>query len=400
MKYNKLAALVGITVCALSGTSWAGAIDDLNNSWTGKTLQKQRLLDINSPLSKNSIQGSHNSFNSDVYSTFNVSVGFRYPDAQQKYSVYDQLKMGSRFIELDVHWTTKMESLFSYPHRLLLCHNGGSGVCSINDKYFTENLGEIKNWLNSSDSANQVLILYIEDHTEGHQQDAYNQLNSYLGNFIYRSGGCQSIPETLTKQQILAAGKKVIVWGDGGCRNNYDWSETVFTGLGAISRKAEDRTSAATLVGQDKRFSTSDIRNYFADGTNLVNLDDIVPNDGRLAAGIWSWDNNEPNNSGGSQDCALQWVNGRWDDQSCYAAYAYACENAAGQWKIATDKGYWSYGDNECAALDDGSYHFAVPTNAQANQQLKQAKEAAGLTHVWINHDDRGSEGNWLVEGK
>ena len=104
------------------GIGQADTISDFKNSWQGKALAQQRLLDIYSPMADNNIPGTHNTYNSEAYRSCNFSVGCRYLDPQQKYNIYDQLRMGARFIEIDVHWTVKMEGIFSYPKRLLMCH--------------------------------------------------------------------------------------------------------------------------------------------------------------------------------------------------------------------------------------------------------------------------------------
>ncbi|WP_196139547.1 phosphatidylinositol-specific phospholipase C domain-containing protein [Aliikangiella sp. G2MR2-5] len=399
---TRLLSMLGLSILVgWSDASLADTIENFKNSWQGRTLAKQRLLDIYSPMADNNIPGTHNTYNSEAYTSCNFSVGCRYLDPQQKYSIYDQLRMGARFIEIDVHWTVKMEGIFSYPKRLLMCH----GFCSINDKYLKEGLAEIRNWLNSSDSDNQVIILYFEDHMDGHHQDAYNQVNSYFGDWVYASQGCGNISSQLTKADVIAAGKKVVIWGDGGCSSNSSWKNMVFTGLGDIGRIWEDRTTIGAIGdiftgGSDDYIDAQDVTNYFAQGANIVNLDDMVTDDGRLQAGIWSWDNNEPNNWGGNQDCALQWGNGRWDDQNCDNIYAFACENASnGEWAVTQDVGTWQQGESYCQALGN-SYHFSVPTNSYHNQQLKQAKETKGFSNVWLNHDDRNSEGQWNVRGQ
>jgi len=144
MKFNlkKIRNIAIASLLASSSYVLADSIDAFNNSWSGQALDLQRGLDVNAPMINNNILGTHNSYNSEVYTACNFSVGCRYLDPQQKYSVKDQLRMGARFIELDVHWTAKMESLFSYPKRLLLCH----GVCSLNDKYATEGFSEVRDW--------------------------------------------------------------------------------------------------------------------------------------------------------------------------------------------------------------------------------------------------------------
>lgn len=391
--------LLALTGC-LQATALADGIDDFNQGWAGQALAKQRLLDRFAPMADNNIPGTHNSYNSEAYRSCNFSVGCRYLDPQQKHSIRDQLRMGARFIEIDVHWTTKMESLFSWPKRLLMCH----GVCSPNDKYLTEGLDEVKAWLNSADSTDQVLILYIEDHMSGRYQEAFNQINTRFGGQIYKSNGCQSIPNTLTKDRVLKAGKRVLLWGDGGCSGNTAWKQTAFTGLGDIGRIWEDRTALGTIKnviegGSTKYISADYVTAFYREGANIINLDNMVISDGRLAAAIWSWDIGEPNNVG-DEDCAMQWSNGRWNDATCHSYYAYACKHrATGAWQVTAQQGQWQNGGLACAALGD-LFDFAVPTNAQSNHALKLAKEAAGVQSVWLNHDDRHQEGMWKVEGR
>ncbi|WHI49830.1 hypothetical protein P3339_15310 [Microbulbifer sp. MLAF003] len=346
-------------------------------------------------MSENNILGTHNTYNSEVYRACNFSVGCRYLDPQQEYSIKDQLRMGARFIELDVHWTAKMESLFSYPKRLLLCH----GLCSLNDKYATEGFNEVRAWLEDSANQDEVIILYIEDHSDGRHQDLYNQINSRFGDRIYYSGGCKSIPSTLTKNQVLAEGKQVILWKDGGCSGNSDMQNMAFTGLGEIGRVWEDSTTIGTIGeifnGGIKRITANDVREGFALGRNIINLDNMNTTDGRIAAAIWSWDQSEPNNLN-NEDCAMQWGNGRWNDANCSSQYSFACKNMNnGSWLVSASIGPWSHGANICQSLGS-EYVFEVPTNSQDNQALKAAKEATGYDKVWVNYQDQANEGQWL----
>ncbi len=120
MMKKPLGSILALSLAAglsFSSGVMADSIDAFNSSWVGQALDLQRGLDNNSPIIDNNILGTHNTYNSEVYSSCNFSVGCRYLDPQQEYSIKDQLRMGARFIELDVHWTAKMESLFSiYRH--------------------------------------------------------------------------------------------------------------------------------------------------------------------------------------------------------------------------------------------------------------------------------------------
>ncbi len=187
---------------AMSSSPKTDPSGEFTTSWAGKALQSQRDLDLHEPMSDNNILGSHNTYNSKAYRT-----ALRYLDPQQKHSIYDQLRMGARFIELDAHWTYKIDG-FDWGNEILLCHSGiGKSIgdvhvgCSLADRKLTDGLQEVRNWLGENPA--EVIILYIEDVTQA-----------------------------------------------------------------------------------------------FKNGGNIVNLDHMMYDDGRLAAGVWSWDNNEPNNSG------------------------------------------------------------------------------------------------------
>ena len=119
----------------------------------------------------------------------------------------------------------------------------------------------------------------------------------------------------------------------------------------------------------------------------------MVTHDGRLAAGIWSWNSGEPNNVN-NEDCASQWGNGRWNDARCSNYYAFACEDDNRNWAVSASQGQWSYGISACSSLG-GSYAFSTPSNSQDNEKLKIAKAAMGYSTVWLNHNDQASEGVW-----
>ena len=100
-------------VVSISEAARADGIDDFNNSWTGLSLAAQRQLDLDAPIADSNIIGTHNSFNSAVYAT-----ATSYLDPNQVDSIYNQLRMGARSIEFDVHWTPKTEGLFLFPDRI------------------------------------------------------------------------------------------------------------------------------------------------------------------------------------------------------------------------------------------------------------------------------------------
>lgn len=391
--------LFALHAAAMSSTPPADPIVEYQKSWAAKALAQQRNIDLNAPLASNNIIGTHNSYNATVYAD-----ATRYIDPQHVHSIYDQLRLGARFIELDVHWTAHTHGLpWEWGADLLLCHSGiGASMgdlhvgCSTTDRRVSEGLQEIAKW--TSENPKEVLIVYLEDHSEGRHQELLNLLNSNLGAKIYASQGCKNLPTNLTKAQILAAGKQIVIWKDSGCSNNAAMQNLVFTGLN-MNRVWEDRTAIGTIAalvndGAVKQMTAADIAQAFRQGTHLVNLDNLTYNDSRLEGAVWSWDVGEPNNYNNSQHCALQRATGRWDDADCSSQYHFACADQNGNWRVSSWAGKWQEGSTACAQLG-GNYRFSTPTNSRANEALKAAK--GGITHVWLNASDRAQEGTWVA---
>ena len=188
---NRLLPLLGMGLI-LGGGAHADAISDFNNSWAGKALSLQRILDRASPMKDNNIIGTHNTYNSRAYQDADS-----YLDPQQQYTIYDQLRLGARFIELDAHWTAHAHGWpWQWGNDLLLCHSGiganmGSWLlgCSLTDRFVRDGLQEVRNWLDRPENTQEVIILYIEDHTDGRHQELLSILNDKLGGKIYASGG-------------------------------------------------------------------------------------------------------------------------------------------------------------------------------------------------------------------
>ena len=395
-----LSLAVSAGASAMSKTPPPDPIADFQNSWAGQALAHQRSLDVDAPMSKNNILGTHNTYNSEVYRT-----PVRYIDPQQKHSIYDQLRIGARFIELDVHWTAQTHgAAWTWGPDLLLCHSGiGASMgdlhvgCSLTDRFATDGFKEVANFLN--ENPQEVIIMMIEDHTDGRHAELMADLNETLGGKIYASQGCKQIPDSLTRADVLAAGNQVVLMKSGGCANDAALSNLAFSGLGNINRVWEDRTMIGTVAdffddGKVGRITAEDVVERFKNGGNIVNFDNMTYNDGRMEAGIWSWDVNQPDDYQGAQDCAVQWGNGRWDDDNCSVARHFACQNNTdGSWDISSWAGQWTEGSQACAEL--GDYSFAAPTNSQANEAVKAAK--AGVSHVWLNASDRNQEGNWVA---
>lgn len=401
---------------ALAGMMLLGA-HTAEAAWVDDALTHQRTLDQYAPLAQANFLMTHNSFNSTAY----ANIFSYWADPNQSLSLSDQLNAGVRSLELDTHW---------YNSALRLCHgqNNHTG-CAVTDRELKDGLQEVANWLRARPS--ELVVLYIEDHMDGHYGDAVNYVHTRLGDMVYRpqGGGCQGIPMTVAKSQLRQLGKQVLLMGGSDvCTSNSGWASWAFAGVGdylsgyptgstdAIVggdecnyskyprsfynnhwvRFYEDRTWISSTFGDPDTPITADVVTKLQKcGVNLTGLDKLESGDSRRNAFVWSWDVNEPNDWGGNEDCAQHWGNGRLNDAYCGNSMRFACKYSDGRWYVTQAAGPWINGSNQCASETAGAARYATPVNGYDNERLKQAKQAAGSTDVWLNYNDLAQEGQW-----
>lgn len=418
--------LLAVVALAASQLSHATDVDDYQNHWIHKALSYQRQLDQTAPLAQATFLATHNSYNSSRYSTAGS-----YWDPNQSRSIHEQLRMDIRALEFDVHSYFSMQGWpWQWRNELLLCHGQDSHVgCSTFDRKFQDGLNEIRSWLSASENRNELLLLYIEDHINGGDYGkAIGMLQNTLGQWIYRpsGGGCRGIPMQLSKADILASGKRVIVMSDG-CENS-DWATWVHGGVGNslsgyptgsiaelggyphcsaqrfsrefynnhLVRFQEDLTTLTDIFGNPGQPVTpATLRTLLQCGVNIPGMDKLTPFDGRLEAAVWSWNGGEPNNWNNTEHCAEHLGTGRLNDVDCNRSYPFACRDASNNWYITWSTGVWTQGEQACALETGGVYQFATPFSSYDNEQLKGAKVLRGVGTVWLKYNDRGQEGVW-----
>src|SRR6266508_135653 len=155
------------------------AVDAFQGSWVDRALRLQYDLEgdvgfVNAPW-----VGTHNSFNSVAEMGPTLSD----TDANQQLSLVDQLRIDVRSLELDVHWSPSVAS-------------GG---------------------------ANAPVVC----HAEGYDAGAA-AIDQRLGDLVYRPAGpgCTALPLDLTRDQVLAAGKQVVIVS--GCGVGSAWPGVAF----------------------------------------------------------------------------------------------------------------------------------------------------------------------------
>ena len=413
--------LVAGVMIFLSTAVCASEVSDYKASWAYRALQHQGDIDLFAPFGKASFLTTHNSYNAGVY-----SQNGSYIDPNHQISIYDQLEIGIRAIELDVHHTFSSSGFWpwewTFTQELKLSHANGDTGTHPNDRYFTQGLQEVRGWLNNN--PNEVLIIYIEDHMEGYYDKAISEMNGIIGDLVFKPNGCQSLPMGMSKADLLAAGKQIVLIG-GNCATS-SWSNYVFNGVFSATESLETFTPypVCTAGGKDSTYIQNHLVRIFEDSTVLsslfgdpgpritaadaaemvecgigaIGLDQVVPFDSRLQAQVWSWSENEPNNVGG-EDCAVQGSDGRFNDLPCSLYSRVACQDPDSRDWVITDGSYtWADGASACSDEFPGEgFIFGVPVNGYENAELRELKADVGIDSVWINYSDRLNEGQWIA---
>jgi hypothetical protein len=334
--------------------------------------------------------GTHNSFNSPSEETTVSST-----DSNQQRSLTDQLRMDVRSLELDLHWIR---------NTTVVCH--GRPESELNAGCTTERelpavLAEITAWLDAN--PDQVLMLYLEDDmsSDAGRADAAGKLNAGLGERLYKpEGGCTQLPGELTRNDVLASGAQVFLVS--GCDDGAGWNDTVFdwntmhdesggsTGYECnhtpnyddkLIRYFEDTTWLSAMISPggpppSERGITPEVAGKMIRcGVDLLGMDQLQPNDGRLEALVWSW---ALDASPAAGDCAMQrGSDGRWIPGDCSDLRPAACHDAVqGTWEVTAPV---AFADAAAACTERGAA-FAVPRTGWENEQLRVAAGGSDVT--------------------
>jgi VCBS repeat-containing protein len=375
--------LAAVGLMAQASAVFAAVTTDQSNR-----LKLQHHLDYDVPLADATWIGTHNSYNSRAY-------GYPGP-LNHDGSLTQQLDAGARAISFDI-----------YPDNAgnaRLCHKICSTVLFV-DRLALDGFKEVRNWLLANPY--EVVIIVIEDGLSSSTHYDYAVaaiINSGIGPLTFRptvlgsDNNCDDIPlRELTKQDVLDAGKQVILATFEGCdQDGHNWRSWVWNMEGSSPGNDIERYPHQwTVVAEDRAFNSvpeltsASIKDDLKKGAAMIGMDYFI-NINRHEAAIWSWKAGEPNDSG-DQDCAVQLADGEWDDQACSSPHRYACQHTGtGAWLVPAASGAWSDGPSVCP----GGYVFSVPINANSNAALRSA---AGTATVWMNHSDQASEGDWVV---
>jgi hypothetical protein len=190
------------------------------------------------PINWSQFIHTHNSYNNNADG---------YPDPNHWFSISDQLDLGSRWLDLDLHPVGNF---------LKLCHAQDNGAgCTLTDRFYSSAIKEIATWLNKAENKDEILIIQLEDKASD-AASVVNPISGYLGDKVYGPNdfrtvlrncpGCWNAteqPRWPTPREMLAAGKRVIIIGDNSHGDNADMKTWTFTGKFDRAVDAVDFTS-------------------------------------------------------------------------------------------------------------------------------------------------------------
>ena len=397
-------AFTALCCVLLSVSPAAAAATDAD--WARAALADQYELGSSLPLRNAPWVGTHNSFNSKAEMGETLSN----QDSNQQIDLVAQLDQGVRSLELDVHWFPSLRGGIGP----VVCHDAELHVGCSAEKPLARVLREIADWL--AQHPDQVLLLYLEDHldNEAGYDAAAADVESVLGPRLFRpkagagEPGCVPLPLDATRAQMREAGAQVIVVSGCGMGTMwpsvaFDWSKTHeeerprgyrdlpdcgpdFTREdydGKLIRYFEDSTQVtqgASVVGQatpDDGITPPTAAAMTRCGVDLFGLDQVVVDDPRFAALVWSWAPGEPRRRPG---CAAQF-DSRWYSLRCTRRLRVACRLPDGRWRIPSKLGTHVQAPAICKRR---RAVWDVPRTGFQAQQLRVAQERVRAARVWL----------------
>ncbi|HWC36698.1 MAG TPA: hypothetical protein VG650_17960 [Mycobacteriales bacterium] len=402
-------------------------IKAFHNSWLAHGLVLQQELGRSAPLYEEQILGTHNSFNASSYLVpLNGKPTEYFPsltnqDPNQVYSITDQLRMGIRGLEIDLHWVPSIYGNISTGgYWVDVCHgqstaipNTGQNVhvgCTT-DRSLQNTLAEVRRWLDGH--PRQFLLVYLENQLDNSLQGhnlAASLIRKAFGHLVYRppaslkAAQCAPMPYGKSEAAMMRAGARLLIVGNCGPGNA--WNHLVFTRGDkwneggnpttygakdcAADTKAHDAHAAFRRWYEESPFleaameatqtlSPAALHRMVLCGVNLPGMDQLMPFDGRLKAFMWSWASGQP----GHGRCAYQEARGRFHTANCDERRHAACVRHD-VWHVTADVGPARLGQRMCRAEFPGS-RFSVPPNGLRNLQLQHAQPVRHPT-VWLNY--------------
>jgi len=412
------------------------AIADYRSSWVHRALDAQYALANDVPFANAPWVGTHNSFNTTA-----EPPTLSRADSNQQLTLLQQLEVDVRNLEIDLHWIPSPRS--GGRPAPVVCHGHDTHAGCTSEELLSEVLPRLRGWLAANPDQVLLMYLEDDliANVGGRETpigdpypDVVNDLEQHLRvpagagtrSLIYHptqrdDRGCARLPLDLTRKQVLAARAQVVVVstcaaGWGGVV--FDWGtpppspddpqvERVPLGFrddctndpardkeppltrpyydSKLVRFFEDSTflaPAGERTGQTKTddgISVETAARLVRCGVDLVAMDQLLPDDGRLEALVWSWAKDQPRDGPG--ECATQSAaDGRWRTKRCREPRRAACRKPDGGWTFTARRDIYSRSARLCRRR---GARFDVPRTGYDNERLRAAAGRHGR-ELWL----------------
>lgn len=367
--------------------------------WLDFALTTQREIQRDEPVNHVQFLGAHNAFNNRA-SGYGDLDDCHWPIkadevcislANQEFSFTDQLNMGVRHLEIDL-WNCFGKIRMSHGNEELKLG------CSPWDKELTEGMMEIEDWTRKSRNKNEIILLFFDDHTTSHDDQAINRvIEQHVGGKVFTptdlklkfSGKWPSMKE-------MRAMKKTVIFIDsndhaGRFLHRQFWTEGF--SVKGFSPKLDNcsaigRSRDVTRIGSDSTHYgplwngakqtgiITNFKKYLLCGVNIPSADQISPE--LMKTAVFTWAEGEPKQPITESTCVILSGDKRWYVHNCAAKHYFACVSRRDKshWSISSDIG--KYSNPACPE----NMEFSIPHNGFQHQQLVQAARGR---KVWIN---------------
>jgi len=404
------------------------------DSWTTNSLAFQTHLYDNVPLDHGFRPATHNSHIdfADGYGLYQDEVTAlvriltpkeRVQISNQWLTITDQLNMGLRHIELDIHY---------WKGKIRICHAGFhlkqldallqflAKELKIEIKWDAETLGcfslgyptlndaltEIVTWLKNPSRAKEVLIIYFDDQMDLQQWGLVKNITYAIHDVV----GDMAISYEFLKQyfpnrwptpnEMLSLGKRFLFTSGQDYKSDNDpyifpihnvWQEWPFHELKPypicepklnrtlgvnLTRLHADILKYAWFYGKPDNVTAANIALGVECNYNFLSMDAVIPES--IKGFVWSWKEGEP----ASKGCTLfEGASGRWIASNCSKVNYCAFQSVS-------DKMNWVKSSNQviftqCNSLTPSGYSFTFPHEPIQNRKLK---DFALKTNLWLNY--------------
>lgn len=397
---NKTSKAANCSRCGYRGVCARGAVKI--SPWLQFALKTQREIQMDESINRVQFLGSHNAFNNRAsgYGIFDdcdwplKDQGVCISLANQEFSFTDQLNMGVRHLEIDL-WGCFGAIHMSHgddDFKILSCFPW--------DEKFTDGIREISEWQKMSRNMNEIIQIYLDDHTTFKNDGEINQsIQRYFGDTVFtpKDKEMKFAGKWPTMKEMRRLNKTLILVDLNQSHRGRYFHESFWTKAFTVNAyeshlktcsSPEENSTDTTRVYSDSTYygpfyngikdtgMITDFKKYLLCGINIPSADQINPE--LMSTAVFTWAPSEPKQPITDASCVILSSDTRWYVANCDEKHHFACISKADEnnWMLSSDKK--KYSEPICPP----DTKFSIPHNGFQHQKLV---ETAKGRIVWLN---------------